>query len=206
MDMRRRGDASIAAGCCLRRGRRRLAGACPGARCGDRLAPSCRNSSGTVRPSRLGHRALRRSGSWSSAAGMSHLPRLLDEPALPDPDDVPGVHRPEPGRDGDPVQRHAVVALALVYDREVGTMRLMLTAPLPRWRDPVLQARRSGPCCSVIQSYASWRLGQRGRRLCPWQGWLLSLPVPVPGRPDDGRDSAPPVGLHPPARELRAAR
>ncbi|WP_392338721.1 ABC transporter permease, partial [Loktanella salsilacus] len=44
-------------------------------------------------------------------------------------------------------------SLSLVYDREMGSMRLLLTAPLPRWF--ILSAKLvAGAAMSVLQVYA----------------------------------------------------
>lgn len=71
-------------------------------------------------------------------------------------------------------------ALALVYDREVGTMRLLLTAPLPRWY-LLLCKLVAGTVLSVLQAYAfllvAWLLGFLLVGIfVPWGGWLLALP------------------------------
>jgi len=67
-------------------------------------------------------------------------------------------------------------SLSLVYDREVGTMRLMLTAPLPRWY--ILFCKLvAGAVLSVIQSYAFVALASAVGVYVPWEGWLLSIPI-----------------------------
>jgi ABC-2 type transport system permease protein len=67
-------------------------------------------------------------------------------------------------------------SLSLVYDREVGTMRLMLTAPLPRWY--ILFCKLvAGAVLSVIQSYAFVALAGAVGVYVPWGGWLLALPI-----------------------------
>ena len=43
-------------------------------------------------------------------------------------------------------------SLSMVYDREMGVMRLLLTAPLPRWRSP--PASRSLSCCCALSRAA----------------------------------------------------
>jgi ABC-2 type transport system permease protein len=69
-------------------------------------------------------------------------------------------------------------ALALVYDREMGTMRLLLTAPLPRYY--LLFCKLvAGTILSMVQAYAflvvAWLLGVA----IPWSGWLYILPAMV---------------------------
>ena len=71
-------------------------------------------------------------------------------------------------------------SLAMVYDREMGVMRLLLTAPLPR--DYLLACKlASGAFLSLLQALAYmvivvvWGIG-----LSPWQV-LISLPVLLAG-------------------------
>ncbi len=70
-------------------------------------------------------------------------------------------------------------SLSLVYDREVGTMRLLLTAPLPRWY--ILFSKLvAGTILSVIQSFAFLGVAEIAGVYVPWGNWLLilaSLPV-----------------------------
>ena len=55
-------------------------------------------------------------------------------------------------------------SLAMVYDREMGLMRLLLTAPLPRWW-LLLRKLLAGPCCRWCRcSPSSWPPGLRYRR------------------------------------------
>ena len=61
---------------------------------------------------------------------------------------------PGPGRHGAAVQRHAVV-LAMVYDREMGLMRLLLTAPLPRAWILLSQAASRPRCCRCCRRWRS---------------------------------------------------
>ena len=74
-------------------------------------------------------------------------------------------------------------SLAMVYDREMGVMRLLLTAPLPRWY--LLTAKLlSGTFLSVLQAYAfliiclpfDWFTGLRVAFNDP-MGWLYVLPA-----------------------------
>lgn len=67
-------------------------------------------------------------------------------------------------------------SLSLVYDREVGVMRLMLTAPLPRWY-VLLCKLIAGTVLSVVQAYAFLLLAQLVGVYVPWVGWLISLPA-----------------------------
>ena len=51
-------------------------------------------------------------------------------------------------------------SLAMVYDREMGLMRLLLTAPLPRAVAALLQAVRPRRCCRCCRRWPSsrWQL------------------------------------------------
>lgn len=67
-------------------------------------------------------------------------------------------------------------SLSLVYDREVGTMRLVLTAPLPRWY--LLFCKLiAGTVLSVIQCYAFLVVAHLVGASIPWIGWLQVLPA-----------------------------
>lgn len=67
-------------------------------------------------------------------------------------------------------------SLALVYDREIGMMRLILTAPLPRWY-LLFCKLLAGSLLSILQAYAflllAWAFGAR----LPWAGWIEILPA-----------------------------
>lgn len=67
-------------------------------------------------------------------------------------------------------------SLSLVYDREMGSMRLLLTAPLPRWW--LLLCRLiAGSLISVLQAYAFLVIaGFYGIRFPPL-GYLAALPA-----------------------------
>jgi ABC-2 type transport system permease protein len=67
-------------------------------------------------------------------------------------------------------------SLSLVYDREMGTMRLLLTAPLPRWY--LLFCKLiAGTVLSVIQSYAFLIIAYLVGVQIPWSGWVYILPA-----------------------------
>jgi ABC-2 type transport system permease protein len=71
-------------------------------------------------------------------------------------------------------------SLAMVYDREMGMMRLLLTAPLPRWY--LLFAKlMAGTSLSVLQAYAFLAIAALLRVDIPWSGWLYALPALVLG-------------------------
>lgn len=67
-------------------------------------------------------------------------------------------------------------ALSLVYDREMGSMRLLLTAPLPRWW-LLFCKLLAGVLVSILQAYAflgiAWLYGIR----LPAMGYLWVLPA-----------------------------
>jgi ABC-2 type transport system permease protein len=69
-------------------------------------------------------------------------------------------------------------SLAMVYDREMGVMRLLLTAPLPRWY--LLFAKlAAGTFLSVLQAYVFLAIAAAVGIDIPWLGWLRVLPVLV---------------------------
>src|SRR6266699_4966148 len=67
-------------------------------------------------------------------------------------------------------------SLSMVYDREMGVMRLLLTAPLPRW---VLLACKlaSGTALSVITCYVFLAVCILFDVTFDWSGWLTVLPA-----------------------------
>lgn len=67
-------------------------------------------------------------------------------------------------------------SLSLVYDREMGTMRLVLTAPLPRWY-LLLCKLMGGTILSVVQCYAFLLVAHLVGASIPAIGWLQVLPA-----------------------------
>ncbi|MBA4285688.1 MAG: multidrug ABC transporter permease [Xanthomonadaceae bacterium] len=67
-------------------------------------------------------------------------------------------------------------SLAMVYDREMGMMRLLLTAPLPRaW---LLACKLvAGTLLSLVQAYAFLIVCALFGVDLPWIGWLYALPA-----------------------------
>ena len=69
-------------------------------------------------------------------------------------------------------------SLSMVYDREMGVMRLLLTAPLPRWYTLFCKLA-AGTVLSIVQAYAfllvAWLFGVE----IPWSGWLTIFPALV---------------------------
>ena len=69
-------------------------------------------------------------------------------------------------------------SLAMVYDREMGMMRLLLTAPLPRWY--LLFAKLlAGTLLSILQAYVFLAVAVLFGIELPWIGWLQALPFLV---------------------------
>ncbi|MFM2319020.1 MAG: hypothetical protein RLZZ215_1641 [Pseudomonadota bacterium] len=69
-------------------------------------------------------------------------------------------------------------SLAMVYDREMGLMRLLLTAPQPRWF-LLFSKLVAGTLLSVLQAYAFLALCAAFQVDIPWSGWLLVFPALV---------------------------
>lgn len=69
-------------------------------------------------------------------------------------------------------------SLAMVYDREMGMMRLLLTAPLPRWY-LLLCKLLAGTLLSVLQAYAFLLVCAAFQVDIPWSGWFYALPALV---------------------------
>jgi len=67
-------------------------------------------------------------------------------------------------------------SLAMVYDREVGLMKLLLTAPLPRWF-LLLAKLLAGTLLSLIQAYAFLALCWAFQVNIPLSGWVTALPA-----------------------------
>lgn len=69
-------------------------------------------------------------------------------------------------------------SLAMVYDREMGMMRLLLTTPLPR--SFLLFAKLlAGTLLSVLQAYAFLVVAVLFDVDLPWMGWVYAFPVIV---------------------------
>jgi ABC-2 type transport system permease protein len=67
-------------------------------------------------------------------------------------------------------------SLSLVYDREMGIMRLLLTAPLPRWY-MLLAKLLAGALLSLAQAYAFLIVARLFNVQIPLAGWLTILPA-----------------------------
>ncbi len=67
-------------------------------------------------------------------------------------------------------------SLSLVYDQEMGSMRLLLTSPLPRWW-LLLSKLLAGVAVSVLQVYVFLALAAGFGISMPWAGYLWLLPT-----------------------------
>jgi ABC-2 type transport system permease protein len=67
-------------------------------------------------------------------------------------------------------------SLSLVYDREMGSMRLLLTSPLPRWW-LLFSKLVAGATISVLQVYSFLAIAAMTGILLPWYGYILVLPA-----------------------------
>ncbi|ACA19335.1 ABC-2 type transporter [Methylobacterium sp. 4-46] len=67
-------------------------------------------------------------------------------------------------------------SLSMVYDREVGSMRVLLTSPYPRWS--LLFAKlAAGVAVSIIQAYVFLAVAAFWETDIPWTGYLAALPA-----------------------------
>ncbi len=67
-------------------------------------------------------------------------------------------------------------SLSMVYDREVGSMRVLLTSPYPRWS--LLFAKLiAGVIVSLIQAYVFLAIASFFETDIPWLGYLCALPA-----------------------------
>ncbi len=67
-------------------------------------------------------------------------------------------------------------SLSLVYDREMGSMRLLLTSPLPRWWLLVCRLIAS-TSISILQVYSFLAIAAIYGITMPWQGYIYVLPA-----------------------------
>ena len=67
-------------------------------------------------------------------------------------------------------------SLSLVYDRETGSMRLLLTSPQPRWWLLACKLIAS-TCVSILQVYAFLAIAAAFGIVMPWMGYILVLPA-----------------------------
>ena len=67
-------------------------------------------------------------------------------------------------------------SLSLVYDREMGSMRLLLTSPLPRWW-LLLSKLLAGTVISILQALAFLAIAALFDITMPREGYLLVIPA-----------------------------
>jgi ABC-2 type transport system permease protein len=69
-----------------------------------------------------------------------------------------------------------LISLSMVYDREMGSMRIMMVSPLPRWF--LLTAKLlAGVVLSVLQAYAFLVIAWFWDVTPPWYGYITVLPA-----------------------------
>jgi ABC-2 type transport system permease protein len=69
-----------------------------------------------------------------------------------------------------------LISLSMVYDREMGSMRILMVSPLPRWF--LLTAKLlAGVVLSVIQAYAFLAIALIWDIEPPWYGYITVLPA-----------------------------
>jgi ABC-2 type transport system permease protein len=67
-------------------------------------------------------------------------------------------------------------SLSMVYDREMGSMRVLMTSPLPRWF--LLTGKLlAGVFVSILQAYAFLAIARFWEVEPPWLGYLTVLPA-----------------------------
>src|SRR5437016_6286919 len=69
-------------------------------------------------------------------------------------------------------------SLSMIYDREMGVMRLLLTAPMPRWY-LLFCKLAAGVLLSIGQAYAFLAVAALFGIRTPWSGWLTALPAMI---------------------------
>jgi ABC-2 type transport system permease protein len=69
-----------------------------------------------------------------------------------------------------------LISLSMVYDREMGSMRILMVSPLPRWF--LLAAKLLAGCVlSVLQAYAFLLIALIWDITPPWYGYITVLPA-----------------------------
>ena len=69
-------------------------------------------------------------------------------------------------------------SLSMVYDREMGSMRILMVCPLPRWF-LLLSKLLAGTAVSILQVYVFLLIAGFYEIEMPWQGYLWVLPALV---------------------------
>jgi ABC-2 type transport system permease protein len=67
-------------------------------------------------------------------------------------------------------------SLSMVYDREMGSMRILMICPLPRWF-LLLSKLLAGTFVSILQVYVFLAIAWLYQIELPWQGYLWALPA-----------------------------
>ena len=67
-------------------------------------------------------------------------------------------------------------SLSLVYDREMGSMRLLLTSPVPRWW-LLFSKLLAGTLVSIVQVYSFLLIAALAGISFPVEGYFLALPI-----------------------------
>jgi len=67
-------------------------------------------------------------------------------------------------------------SLSMVYDREMGSMRILMVCPLPRWF-LLLSKLLAGTAVSILQVYVFLAIARLYEIEAPWQGYLWILPA-----------------------------
>ena len=67
-------------------------------------------------------------------------------------------------------------SLSMVYDREVGSMRVLLTSPFPRWF-LLLSKLAAGVAVSLLQVYVFLAIARLWEVEIPWSGYLTAMPA-----------------------------
>ncbi len=67
-------------------------------------------------------------------------------------------------------------SLSMVYDREMGSMRILLVSPLPRWF-LLVSKLIAGTAVSILQVYTFLLIAWFYEIQAPWQGYLWVLPA-----------------------------
>jgi ABC-2 type transport system permease protein len=71
-----------------------------------------------------------------------------------------------------------LISLSMVYDREMGSMRILMVSPLPRWF--LLTAKLLAGCVlSVLQAYAFLAIALIWDIVPPWYGYITVFPALV---------------------------
>jgi ABC-2 type transport system permease protein len=67
-------------------------------------------------------------------------------------------------------------SLSMVYDREVGSMRVLLSSPFPRWF-LLMSKLAAGVAVSLLQVYVFLGIARAWEVEIPWLGYLAALPA-----------------------------